>query len=216
MSYSAAIRHLKKSDPVMRRIITRLGKCELSLELEDDRNPFGTLADAIIYQQLAYAAAKTIAGRFREIYATNSSRPRLPRPAELLATPLSRLRKAGLSRQKASYLFDLAQKAESRELCLHGLRKMSDEEVVANLTQVKGIGRWTAEMFLIFSLGRLDVLPVGDLGVQYGFKDAYGMRKLPKPERMERIAEPWRPFRTVGTWYLWRLRREALGIKPNR
>lgn len=105
---------------------------------------------------------------------------------------------------------DLAAKAASGTLRLSELHRMTDEEVVENVTQVKGIGRWTAEMFMMFCLGRMDVLPVGDLGVQYGFKMAYKMRKMPAAEKMEKLAEPWRPYRSVGTWYLWQIRREEL------
>jgi len=214
MNYAAAIRHLKKSDPVMRAIIERFGRCELARESESDE--FAALADAIIYQQLAYAAAKTIAQRFRQLYAVNGGGPRMPRPDELLETPAAKLRAAGLSKQKMSYMRDLARKAGDGTLTLGRFSGMTDEQVIENLTQVKGIGRWTAEMFLIFSLGRLDVLPVGDLGVQYGFVHAFKLRKLPKPERMHQLGEKWKPYRTVATWYLWRLRREVTSARKGK
>ena len=203
----AAIRHLKNADPVLRRLIERLGPCELIRERE--ANQFGALVDAIIYQQLAYRAAQTIANRFRLLYSNpnGARRGRLPRPEELLCTPARRLRSAGLSRQKIGYMRDLARKAAGGKLQLSHFGRLSDDKVIENLTQVKGIGRWTAEMFLIFSLGRPDVLPVDDLGLQYGFKDAYGLRTLPSEKWMRRTAEPWRPYRTVATWYLWKLRR---------
>jgi 3-methyladenine DNA glycosylase/8-oxoguanine DNA glycosylase len=203
----AAVRHLKRADPRMRKLIERLGPCGLADEHE--RNQFGALVDAILYQQLAYRAAQTIARRFRMIYASpnGAKAGRLPRPDELLRTPVRKLRAAGVSRQKAGYLRDLARKATAGKLRLGRFGRMSDDEVIENLTQVKGIGRWTAEMFLMFSLGRPDVLPVDDLGVQYGFKDAYGLRKLPSESWMRRTAEPWRPYRSVATWYLWKLRR---------
>lgn len=200
----AAVRHLQRADPVLARVIARVGPCRLAAERE--RDEFGALADAILYQQLALKAAQTIAARFRQLYATDGH-GRLPSPAELLRTPRRKLRGAGLSRQKIGYLRDLAEKAATGKLLLGRFARLSDEEVIANVTQVKGIGRWTAEMFLIFCLGRRDVLPVDDLGLQYGFKLAYGLRRLPSATWMTRTAEPWRPYRTVGTWYLWALRR---------
>jgi DNA-3-methyladenine glycosylase II len=209
MDYSAAIRHLKK-DPVLRRLIAEVGPCRL--DDESTRNQFGTLVDAIIYQQLAYKAAKTISLRFQQLYGTNG-RGRLPTPGELQHTPRRKFRAAGLSRQKMGYMRDLAAKAADGTLALGRFRRMTDDEVIANVTQVKGIGRWTAEMFLIFCLGRPDVLPVDDLGIQYAFKEAYGLRKLPSEAWMHRTAEPWRPHRTVASWYLWRARRKTLGVK---
>lgn len=205
----AGVRHLKRADPVLRRLIARLGPCELKREAELDE--FGALADAIIYQQIAYAAAQSISRRFQALYADKGSpRGRLPRPAELLQTHHRRLRSVGLSRQKVRYLGDLARKACDGKLRLGRFARMSDDEVIENLTQVLGIGRWTAEMFLMFSLGRPDVLPVDDLGFRYGVRDAYGFRSVPAEKTIRRIAEAWRPYRTVGTWYMWRLRREAL------
>ncbi len=207
MNISAAVRHLKRADPVMRRIIEREGPCRFRREYEKDE--LGALVDAIIYQQLAYKAAATIAGRFRQIYAGDGhAKGRLPRPAELAATPARKLRAAGLSRQKIGYLRDLAQKAARGDLKLGRFAGMSDAEVAENITQVKGIGPWTADMFAMFSLNRPDVLPVGDLGLQYGIKEAYGLRKLPSAERMLKMAEPWRPYRSVATWYLWQSRRK--------
>jgi DNA-3-methyladenine glycosylase II len=178
---------------------------------ECDRHQFGVLVTAILHQQLAYAAARTITQRFKEIYA-RPDRPsgRLPRPEELLETPRRRLRAAGVSRQKLGYLFDLARNASNGKLRLGRFARMDDEAVIDNLTQVKGIGRWTAEMFLMFCLERPDVLPVDDLGLQFGVKQAYGLRELPSTSRMRAIAEPWRPYRSVGTWYMWKLRRVTL------
>lgn len=196
----AALRHLKRADPVMRRIIERVGP----YRLERQPNHFGALVESILYQQLALAAAATIARRFRRLY---SKRGRLPRPEELRRTPARRLRAAGLSRQKIGYLRDLARKAANGRLRFGRLGRMSDDEVIAHLVQVKGIGRWTAEMFLMFSLGRPDVLPVDDLGLRYAFQQAYKLRALPSPAKMQRMAEPWRPYRSVATWYLWKFRR---------
>jgi DNA-3-methyladenine glycosylase II len=206
-NYAAAIRHLKKRDPILRSVIERVGRCELHLERES--NQFGALVDAIIYQQLAYKAAQTISRRFRQIYcARDGTGPgRFPAPAELRQTPLRKLRAAGLSRQKIGYLRDLARKAADGTLVLGSFGRLSDEAVIENVTQVKGIGRWTAEMFLILSLDRPDVLPVDDLGVQYGFKAAYRMRALPSAKKMQKIGEAWRPYRSIATWYLWKVRR---------
>ena len=208
-SKAAALRHLKRSDPLLRRLIARVGP--LRLHLEQNHNQFGTLAEAIIHQQLALKAARTISRRFQQLYAPG--RGRLPRPAELLRTPLRKLRSVGLSRQKISYLRDLACRAGRGQLKLGRYSRLIDEQVIENLIQVKGIGRWTAEMFLIFCLDRPDVLPVDDLGLQYAIKEAYGLRKLPSAGRICKLAEPWRPYRSIATWYLWRARRATLGVK---
>ncbi len=201
---AAAVRHLKRADPVLARVMTRVGPCRLAAERE--RDEFSALVVAILYQQLALNAAQTIVSRFQQLYASGGS-GRLPTPVELLRTPRHQLRAAGLSRQKIGYLLDLAEKAADGVLSLGRFSRLSDEDVIANVTQVKGIGRWTAEMFLIFCLGRRDVLPVNDLGLQHGFRLAYGLRQLPSAAWMIRTAEPWRPYRTIGTWYLWAMRR---------
>ncbi|MCL4523332.1 MAG: DNA-3-methyladenine glycosylase [Acidobacteria bacterium] len=191
---------------MLRSVIERVGRCGLHLECE--RNQFGALVDAIIYQQLAYKAAQTIARRFRQIYSPRVEGPgQLPTPHELKRTPVDKLRRAGLSRQKIGYLRDLARKASDGTLTLGKFTRVSDEAVIENVTQVKGIGRWTAEMFLIFSLRRPDVLPVDDLGLQYGFKEAYRMRALPSATKMQKLGEAWRPYRSIATWYLWKVRR---------
>jgi len=192
----------------MRALIEKHGPCKMRREYETE--PFASLVDAIIYQQISYAAAGSIAKRFRALYGENGGAGRLPRPEELLQTHPRTLRSVGLSRQKSAYMRDLAAKAADGSLQLDKFQAMSDDAVIENVTQVKGIGRWTAEMFMMFCLGRMDVLPVGDLGVQYGFKIAYKMRKMPKEEKMQKIAEPWRPYRSVATWYLWQIRREEL------
>jgi DNA-3-methyladenine glycosylase II len=210
MNNSAAIRHLKRSDPVLRNLIERLGPCRLAEECR--REQFGVLADAIIHQQLAYKAAQSISRQFKLIYAQPNGRSagRMPRPMELLQTPASKLRAAGISRQKQGYLRDLARKAVSGKLMLGRFSRMEDEEVIENLVQVKGIGRWTAEMFLIFCLQRPDVLPVDDLGLQFGFQQAYQLPRLPRAEQIQTVAQAWRPYRSIATWYLWKLRRETL------
>ena len=208
MSYSSAVRHLKRADPVMRRIIERVGPCRMGDRLQPNR--FRALVEAIIFQQLAWQAANTIRGRFVALYGGDGANPRgkFPRAEQILATPTRRLRSVGLSRQKIRYIRDIAGRAHSGALPLARLGRLSDEAVIGCLTAVKGIGRWTAEMFLIFSLGHPDVLPVDDLGVQHAIRVAYGLRKLPSEKKMLDIGEPWRPYRTVATWYLWRSRRE--------
>jgi DNA-3-methyladenine glycosylase II len=201
--YAAGVRHLRSVDPVMRRVIERIGPCKPDWVGRRDR--FATLASAILHQQLAVAAAQTITRRFLALYARNG-RPRWPRPEELLASHARRLRSAGVSRQKIAYLRDLAARAADGHLRFASFARMDDEAVIARLTEVKGIGRWTAEMFLMV-IGRPDVLAVDDLGLQHGFRQVYGLRKLPSAATMRRLAEPWRPHRTVGCWYLWASRR---------
>ena len=193
----AAARHLKRCDGVMAGLIAKEGKCRL--DEAQHRASFAAMARAIIYQQLSGKAAGTIHRRF---VAAVGRRP--PNPRSILDTPVEDLRAAGLSRQKASYVVDLAEKVDSGALSLRRLRFLDDEGVIEQLTQVKGVGRWTAHMFLMFHLGRLDVLPVGDLGIRSGFRDAYGLTDLPDVATMERLAGPWTPYRSVGSWYLWR------------
>ncbi|MEM3065696.1 MAG: DNA-3-methyladenine glycosylase [Candidatus Nitrosotenuis sp.] len=188
-----AIRFLRK-DPKLARIIDLVG----TYRLRTVRDPYESLVEAIITQQLSGKAADSISKRFRGIYGG------FPKPSQVIKTPHSKLRKAGLSGMKAAYIKDLSKKIESNELRLGSLKKMSDEEVIEHLTQVKGIGRWTAEMFLIFCLGRLDVLPVGDLGLRKGVQRLYSLSELPQKDQIERLAERWRPYRTVATWYIWK------------
>ena len=189
--------HLKRADPVMARVLDQVGACGLKTDTRG--GPFSALAEAILYQQLAGKAAQTIHRRFCDLVGR-----RFPRPEDVARVSDAQLRGAGLSRQKIGYLRDLTQKAQDG-LPLARLSRLDDERVAETLTAVKGIGRWTADMFLIFRLGRPDVLPVGDYGVQKGMQNAYRMRKLPKPDRMRRVAEPWRPYRSVACWYLWRV-----------
>lgn len=196
----AARLHLHKVDPVMRELVRRAGPLGLLLR----GTPYQSLLRAILYQQLAGAAAAAIERRFLALY-----EGRVPEPAELLATSPEVLRNAGLSRQKASYMHSLAEHSANGHLSARALARMSDDEVIAAATEVKGIGRWTADMLLIFCLGRPDVLPVGDLGIQRAMMVAYRLKKLPDPKRMQKIAEPWRPYRSAATWYLWRSTEEA-------
>ncbi|MBI5698115.1 MAG: DNA-3-methyladenine glycosylase 2 family protein [Thaumarchaeota archaeon] len=189
----SAVKHLRK-DRKLAKIIDHIGDYNLTLT----KNPYQSLVEAIITQQLSGKAADSISKRFREIYG------RFPKPVDVLKTSDVKLRKAGLSGMKVKYIKDLSKRINSKELKLGSLKNLADEEIVEELTQVKGIGRWTAEMFLIFSLGRLDVLPVGDLGLRKGVQRLHSLSELPEGEEIERIAEKWRPYRTVATWYLWK------------
>lgn len=194
MALGTAIRHLKK-DPKLAEIIFNVGACKI----RTTRNRYESLVEAIITQQLSGSAAKSISERFRLLYSS-----RFPKPIDVLKTSDLKLKKTGLSQMKVSYIKDLSKKISSRELQLNRMRNLSDEQVIEELIQVRGIGRWTAEMFLIFSLGRLDVLPVGDLGLKKGIKKLYNLEELPSENKMKKIAEKWRPYRTVATWYLWK------------
>jgi 3-methyladenine DNA glycosylase/8-oxoguanine DNA glycosylase len=193
--HARAVTHLRRADPVLDRLIGQVGPCRLAVDRGGSR--FAALAEAIVYQQITGKAAASIYARLR-----GALGGRL-RPEAVLAAPAPVLRRAGLSRQKVSYLRDLARHTRDG-LPLRSASRLSDEDVIAALTRVKGIGRWTAEMFLIFRLGRLDVLPVDDYGVRKGMQRAYRLRSLPDARRMRRTAEPWRPYRTVACWYLWR------------
>ena len=189
-----AINHLKKSDPTLRAIIERVGPCRM----EFGEPVFHSLAEAIVYQRLNGKAAVTIFNRFAALAGE-------PVTAEgiLKLTP-ENMRAVGLSKQKSSYLFDMAERASRGELDFTRLQDLTDEEVIKHLTQVKGVGVWTAHMFLMFTLKRPNVLPTGDFGVQMAIKKHYGKRKLPKPLQMEKIARPWEPYRSIACWYLWR------------
>jgi len=193
----AAVRHLKRADPVLARVITRVGPCRF--EARRDGTHFDAVARAIIYQQLSGKAAATIHGRMRDAFGGRD-----PEPAELLAMPDEPLRAAGVSRQKLGYLRDLAARVHGGEVPLHALDDLSDDEVLEALVRVKGVGRWTAQMFLMFRLGRMDILPELDLGVQRGIQLAYGLKKLPGPKDVLRYGRPWAPYRSVASWYLWR------------
>jgi len=189
-----AINHLKKSDPVLRGIIERIGPCRM----EYGPPEFSSLAEAIVYQQLNGKAAVTIFKRFTELAGEPLT------PERILKLSDEQLRSVGLSKQKSAYLKDLAAKTRDGLLDFAKLLELPDHEVVKHLTQVKGIGVWTAQMFLMFTLKRPDVLPTGDYGVQAAIKKHYRKRKLPKPHIMERIAKPWEPYRSIACWYLWK------------
>ena len=189
-----AVRHLKKSDPILRAIIERLGPCRM----EFDRPAFRSLAQSIVYQQLNGKAASTIFKRFAALAGEPLT------PAGILKLSDEQMRSAGLSKQKTSYLRDLAERAQRGELDFSRLHKMSDDDVIEHLTQVKGVGVWTAQMFLMFTLKRPNVLPTGDYGIRAAMKKHYKKRKMPSPKQMEKIAKLWEPHRTVACWYLWR------------
>lgn len=195
--YARATRLLARRDPVLRGIMKRYGRCGLAGHQHTD--PFEALVSAIISQQLSTKAAATIAARFASLFGDT-----FPKPAQVDKVPDVTLRGVGLSGQKLGYLRDLCRRIQDGSLPLDALDAMSDEEVITTLTAVKGIGRWTAEMFLMFRLHRPDVLPVGDLGIVKAMQKNYGLRKTPTPERMERIGEAWRPYRSIACWYLWR------------
>jgi DNA-3-methyladenine glycosylase II len=191
-----AVRHLRRRDPVLAEIIRRIGRC--GWETERAGSAFSSLVEAMLYQQITGKAAASIHRRLRGVLGR-----RHPRPQEILAASTRALRGAGLSRQKISYMRDLAARAVDG-LPLRGLSRRGDEDVIEALCAVKGIGRWTAEMFLIFRLGRFDVLPVDDYGVRKAAQKAYGLRKLPDARWLRERGEAWRPYRTVASWYLWR------------
>ena len=192
-----AVAHLKRADPVLARVIAGVGPCRFEPRAEGTH--FEAVARAIVYQQLSGKAAGTIHARFHALYGG-----RAPEPAELLATGDDALRGAGLSRQKIGYLRDLAARVGSGDVPLDHVDALGDDDLIAALTRVKGVGRWTAQMFLMFRLGRPDVLPDLDLGVQKAIQLAYGRRAMPKPADVLRIGAPWAPYRTVASWYLWR------------
>jgi len=209
-----AVGHLKKSDPVMRAIIERIGPCRMQFGLAE----FSSIAEAIVYQQLNGRAAETIFKRFAALAGEPLT------PESILELSEERMRSVGLSKQKSSYLKDLAAKTAAGLLDFEGLKELSDKEVIEQLTQVKGIGVWTAQIFLMFSLKRENILPTGDFGVRMAMHKHYlGLRpakavkksatgkkgpkrkiKLPSPEQMEKIAKCWEPYRSVACWYLWK------------
>jgi DNA-3-methyladenine glycosylase II len=189
-----AILHLKNCDPVLAAIIESVGAYRMNY----DEPAFASLAEAIVYQQLHGKAAATIFKRVTDLAGLPLT------PEGILKLSEEQMRGAGLSKQKLSYLRDLAAKTKSGEVQFAHFGEMSDEEVIEQLTKIKGIGRWTAHMFLIFALRRPNVLPTGDLGIQMAIRKHYRKRKLPKPAHMEKIAKCWEPYRSVASWYLWR------------
>jgi DNA-3-methyladenine glycosylase II len=198
--FSVAQRHLSRGDPILRALIRHVGPCSL----RHDSDHFAVLVRSIISQQISTKAAHAIHGRLQAALGKRLT------PRKILAAPEETLRAAGLSQSKARSLLDLAEKCASREVPLKRLASMEDEEVIDHLLPVRGIGRWTAEMFLIFSLGRLDVLPVGDYGLRAGVLKQYALAELPGRDQLHRVAAPWQPYRSIATWYIWR----SLGFVP--
>jgi DNA-3-methyladenine glycosylase II len=195
-----AIAHLRSADPVMKGLVDALGPLDDEARRRgrpDDA--YGALLRAIVGQQLSTKAARSIYGRVTEMFGG-----RTPTPEELLAADPETIRAAGLSRPKVAYMRSLAEHVLTGQLELDRLDELSDEEIGAELTAVKGLGQWTADMFLVFFLRRPDVLPVGDLGVRRAAAVAYGLDELPAPEELERLGERWRPWRSIGALYLWR------------
>ena len=197
---------LRAADPVMARLIEEHGALvRADLKRERPGDAYGALLRSIVGPQLSTKAAATIYGRMLELFDGHA-----PTPLELLAADPDKIRAAGLSRPKINYLRDLAQHVENGELQLELLDELPDEEVIQQLTAVKGIGEWSAHMFLMFHLRRPDILPVGDQGIRNAIKTQYRLRKLPDAKRMEKIARPWRPYRTLACLYLW----SSLDNKP--
>jgi DNA-3-methyladenine glycosylase II len=189
-------KYLSNVDAQLAGVIKAVGQYSIKVR----SNAFQSLVESIIFQQLAGTAATVIFGRFIKYY--NGI---VPTPVQILSTPETELKsKVGLSSKKIEYLKDLSARIEDGRLNLDILPSMADEDVITTLQQVKGVGRWTAEMFLIFCLGRQDVLPVTDLGIRKAMQKLYLLPELPKPATMLAIAQPWKPYRSIATWYLWK------------
>ena len=198
LNLNQSLRHLKR-DKTLAEVIKKHGV--IKKPRRPSRHPFESLVQSIVYQQLSGKAARTIFQRFLKLF----KKGRFPRPNEVLKVSSVKLHSVGLSNQKTSYILDLARKFSNGEIAHDKFHVMSDEEVIEHMTKVKGIGVWTAQMFLIFSLNRPDVLPTGDLGIQKGFKKLFELKQLPSPGRMEKLAESWRGHRTVASLYLWKI-----------
>ena len=200
----AAVKHLTRVDRTMARLIRDIGPCTLRPQR---RSLFESLTRAVAHQQLHGRAAETILGRFVALYPGQ----RFPEPHEVLATHFARLRSVGFSRNKVTAIRDIAAKAHEGVIPTRAqARRLDDEELILRLVEIYGVGRWTVEMLLNFTLGRLDVLPVDDFGIQSGFRAAYQLRRRPTKTDFQRVTDCWQPFRSVGSWYLWR---HADGLK---
>ena len=189
------VKHIRKSDPVMREVIRRAGPFAMKFK----RDRFQALVYSILAQQISGKAAAAVRLKLETL-----ASPEGLTPARISSFTVEELRGAGLSRQKASYILDLARRVDEGSLPLERLARRSDDNVIESLIEVKGIGVWTAHMFLIFSLGRLDVLPHGDYGVRSAIQRLYDLKELPDRETCNRIAEPWRPYASIASWYCWR------------
>ncbi len=196
---TGALRHLRRVDPVMAQLIRRAGP--YAVKPVRGEGAYEALVQAVAHQQLTGKAARTILGRFYALYGIDCC----PEPARLVATPDEHLRGCGFSRAKAAALKDIAARSLDGTIpARRALARMKDEAIIDRLVEARGVGRWTVEMFLMFTLGRQDVLPVDDYGVRLGYKIAYGKRMLPKPKALAKIGERWAPYRTTASWYLWR------------
>lgn len=196
--HAKAVAHLAKACPSMKALIRRVGPCVL--EIETGRTPFQALVNAVAHQQLHGKAARTILGRFRQLFGG-----RFPGPKALAGVTDDQLRGVGFSRAKTAAIRDIAEKSLSGVVPgAKAIALLSDEEIIARLTEVRGVGKWTVEMLLIFTLGRPDVWPVDDFGVRAGWKIAYGMDEMPGPKELHALGEKFRPHRSVAAWYLWR------------
>jgi DNA-3-methyladenine glycosylase II len=193
-NHRRAIEHLKNSDPVLAAIIDRVGPCRMQF----GDATFHSLAESILYQQLNGNAAATIFGRFTALAGDPLT------PKGILKLNDAQMREIGLSRQKTAYLRDLSEKTAAGLMEFERMSELPEEKVIQHLTQVKGVGVWTAHMFLMFTLRRPDILPTGDYGIQAAMKKHYKKRKWPKPAVMEKIAKPWEPYRSIACWYLWK------------
>jgi DNA-3-methyladenine glycosylase II len=195
----AAHKHLSKRDPVLKLLIREHGFCALTPEKR--RSPFQSLVQAVAHQQLNGTAANTILRRFIKLFPGR----KFPRPEDLAKVTDAQIRAAGFSFAKIKAIRDIAEKTLSGVIpTSRKIVKLSDDEIVARLTEVRGVGRWTVEMLLIFQLGRFDILPADDFGVRSGFRHAYKKREMPKPKELLAFGEKWRPHRTTAAWFLWR------------
>ena len=197
-NHRKAINHLRRVDPVMSEVIDLVGKCTLAPR--EEWTHFDALVRSIVFQQLSGKAAATIHGRVLKLIGDGAEAAN-----RIVATSHEDLRAAGLSNAKARYVRNLAEHVLDGSLPVESLHEMGDDEIISALTQVKGIGKWSAQMFLMFRLGRPDVLPDADLGIQKGMQKAYKLRKMPTPKQVLRRGEKWAPYRTVGAWYMWRI-----------
>lgn len=193
----AAVNHLKKNDPILASVIA----AHPLPTFVPHKNYYQELVESIVSQQLSVKAAAAIVKRFRELFGRE-----FPTPAEILSNDIETYRSVGLSRQKAGYIRDLAEKVANDTIRFDHLDSLSNQQIIEELTQVKGVGIWTVHMFLMFCMGRLDVFPVGDLGIRNGMHALYGIEAKPAPEAMEQVAQQyhWHPYESVASWYVWR------------
>ena len=208
---AAALKHLSAVDPVMRKLIREIGACEL--EPETRRAPFNSLVLAVAHQQLHANAARNILNRFKKLF----PKRRFPKPEDLAKVTDEQLRACGFSFNKIKAIRDIAEKTLSGVVpSSRQIVKLSDDEIIARLMEVRGVGRWTVEMLLIFQLGRENVLPADDFGVRSGFRVAYKKREMPKPRDLLKFGERWRPHATTAAWYLWRAADAAKDAKKKK